>query len=126
MTETNDSTYLWWAGRRMLYNVGLAASGIITYFLPLTICLTFADGPGDCEITILTPFHLLFQSFMLLVMLAIANVLYYLGPLSERMFKPRDVDRYRKVCFGLGFWFSVSLPPGFIILMTVLSQSVKG
>jgi hypothetical protein len=42
--------------------------------------------------------------------MGVANLCYWLGPLSERLVKPTNVDRYRRIAYQLGFWFSVLLP----------------
>jgi len=43
-------------------------------------------------------------------MIGVANLCYYLGPLSERLVRTANVAAYRKIVFWLGFWFSVLLP----------------
>ena len=54
--------------------------------------------------------HRRFVGVGYLLMMAVANVCYFAGPLSESLIKPTDVDRYRRVTFQLGLWFSVLLP----------------
>lgn len=61
----------------------------------------------DAEITLFTT---AFQGMGYLFMMAVANVCYFAGPLSESLVKPMNVDRYRRVTFQLGLWFSVLLP----------------
>ena len=74
-------------------------------------------APGDWEITVLTA---LFQGFAYLVMVGVANLCYYLGPWSERLVRPANVARFRKIVFRLGFWFSVLLPftPAALLFVT--------
>ena len=55
-----------------------------------------------------------------LVMIGVANVFYFLGPISERIVRPHDPERYRRICFRLGFWFSVLLPFSIAALLVVL------
>ena len=62
---------------------------------------------ADFEVTLFTT---LFQGIGYLFMIAVANVCYRLGPWSERVLRPRDPERFRRICFRLGFWFSVLLP----------------
>jgi hypothetical protein len=64
-------------------------------------------APGEFEITIFTT---AFQGVGYLFMMALANVCYFLGPLSERIVRPTNTATYRKTAFRLGFWFSVLLP----------------
>lgn len=75
----------------------------------------------DMEITVFTT---IFQAVGYLVMMAVANVFYYLGPLSELLLKPNRPDRYRKIMFGMGYWFSFALPftiPAMLLIL-VLTQ----
>jgi hypothetical protein len=110
--ETDSSpraTETWWARRRLRYNIGLLVAGPLgfgLYALAISRCINL-HAPGDWEITILTTF---FQGFAYLVMLGVANLCYYLGPLSERLVRPGNVASDRKTAFRLGFWFSVLLP----------------
>jgi hypothetical protein len=62
--------------------------------------------PG-AEITLFTT---AFQAVVYLLMIGVANICYLAGPLCESLIKPRNVDRYRRLTFQLGFWFSVLLP----------------
>jgi hypothetical protein len=48
-----------------------------------------------------------FSGIGYLFMMAIANVCYFAGPLSESLIKPQNVERYRRMTFQLGLWFSV-------------------
>ena len=99
----------WWGKRRLRYNMGLLVAGPLGF-----ACYAFAiqrridlHAPGEFEITIFTT---LFQGFAYLVMIGMANLCYYFGPWSERLLHPNKVERYRKIAFRLGFWFSVLLP----------------
>lgn len=65
------------------------------------------QGSGEFEIALFTT---VFQGVGYLFMMAMANVCYFLGPLSERIVRPRNIATYRKTAFRLGFWFSVLLP----------------
>jgi hypothetical protein len=120
--ETDSSphaTETWWASRRLRYNVGLLVAGPLgfgLYAVAISQCIDLR-APGDWEITILTT---LFQGFAYLVMIGVANLCYYLGPWSERLVRPANVAGYRKIVFGLGFWFSVLLPfiPSALLFVT--------
>jgi uncharacterized membrane protein YgcG len=101
------SSAAWWSSRRLRYNIGLVVAGIaafITYCIVLSI---FSDAIPDAEITILTT---AFQGVGYLVCMAVANVFYQLGPLSERWLRPKNPTAFRHTTFALGFWFSVALP----------------
>jgi hypothetical protein len=102
----------WWEARRLYYNIGLASAGILAFFCYVVVCHTLLPrvlDPSEIEIT---PFTTLFQGIIYLIMMGVANVLYFLGPLSERVFHPSDVNRYRCVCYRVGFWLSALLPFG--------------
>lgn len=73
---------------------------------------------ADFEVTIFTT---LFQGISYLFMMGLANIFYFLGPLSERVIRPRDSERYRRLCFRLGFWFSVLLPFSIPLLLATLA-----
>lgn len=99
----------WWARRRLRYNVGLLIAGLVGfvfYAIAIDRCIDLR-APGDWEITIFTT---VFQGFAYLIMIGAANLCYNLGPWSERLVRPANVARYRKIVFRLGFWFSVLLP----------------
>ena len=120
--ETDSSsraTETWWAGCRLRYNIGLLIAGPLGFGLYAVVVSRCIDlhAPGDWEITILTS---LFQGFAYLVMIGVANLCYYLGPWSERLVRPGNVVRYRKIVFQLGFWFSVLLPftPAALLFVT--------
>jgi hypothetical protein len=67
-----------------------------------------SDGsmPG-AEITLFTT---LFQGIAYLLMMGVANLCYFAGPLSEGIVMPSNINRYRRVMFALGFGFAVLLP----------------
>ena len=77
-----------------------------------------STGAMPCaEITLFTT---AFQGLGFLLIVAVANVCYLAGPLCESIVKPRNIDRFRRVTFQLGFWFSVLLP--FTIPVVVASS----
>ena len=103
------ATEKWWASRRFRYNIALVIAGFLAFVCYVTVvdwCIRI-ESSGDFEITLFTT---AFQAIGYLFMIAVANVCYYLGPLSERIIRPTNVAVYRKTAFQLGFWFSVLLP----------------
>jgi len=99
----------WWRNHRLRYNVGLLIAGPLAFVGYAAVgewCIR-RNTAVDFEITIFTIF---FQTIGYFLMVGVANVLYYLGPLSERIVKPNHVANFRKTVFGLGFWFSALLP----------------
>jgi hypothetical protein len=58
----------------------------------------------------ITHFTRLFQGIGYLFMMGVANLCYFAGHLSEGIVMPSNINRYRRVMFALGLWFSVLLP----------------
>ena len=52
----------------------------------------------------------LFLGSAYLVLMFIANVCFLIGPLTESMVAPADVDAYRVKAWRMGLWGSVALP----------------
>ena len=98
----------WWADHRWPYNRALIVAGILAFVCYATVAGTLVARVDPCvEITIFTT---AFQGFGYLLAMGIANLCYFLGPLSERIIHPRDPAHFRQVVYRLGFWFSVLLP----------------
>jgi hypothetical protein len=99
----------WWEQRRFRYNIGLVIAGPLAFACYVAVVdrgISTGKMP-DAEITLFTT---AFQGVGYLFMMAVANVCYLGGPFCESFIEPRNVDRYRRVTFELGFWFSVLLP----------------
>jgi hypothetical protein len=56
----------------------------------------------------------------ILLMMVVANVFYYVGPLSGWVFQPADTDRFRRIAFALVFWVSLPVPFGIPVLLGCL------
>jgi hypothetical protein len=120
MTTVDTSPLVWWRARRLRYNIGLAVAGILAFICYVIVCSTLLPRVLDASEIKVTVFTTLFQGVGYLFMMGVANVLYYLGPLSERVVRPVNVEGYRQICYRLGFWFSVLLPFSIPVLLTVL------
>lgn len=108
-TPWNEDASSWWGRHRFGYNVGLIVAGVLA-FVCYVIALDrrISDGSlPDAEFTIFT---IAFQATGYLLMMGVANLCYFAGPLAENIFWFNDLERYRRVAFALGFWFSVLLP----------------
>lgn len=108
--------WIWWETRRIRYNLALAAAGIVAFIIYAVIGCVLIPTDQDFEIT---PFTILFQGMGYLVAMGVANICYFLGPLSERMLGPASEEKYRRICFGLGLWFSVLLPFSAPVLLLI-------
>ena len=118
MTDTAISASAWWGARRLRYNVALVAAGALAFITYVLVCWTLVPTDAGVEITVFT---ILFQGVGYLFAIGFANVCYFLGPLSERIVRPANPERYRRICCRLGFWFSVLLPFSVPALLTVLA-----
>lgn len=109
------SSSAWWSARRLRYNAGLFVAGILA-FIAYAVVGTLLPPDAEFEITVFTT---LFQGIGYLFMIGVANLCYSLGPWSEQIVEPQDPERYRRICFALGFWFSVLLPFSIPVLLTL-------
>jgi hypothetical protein len=107
VSDSIPDTSLWWSAHRLRYNVGLTIGGFVAFLLYVTLAWTFADRLNQVEVT---GFTIAVQALAFGVVLLIANVCYFVGPLVERLLKPNDVVKFRLTTFNLGFWFSALLP----------------
>lgn len=110
-TRNNNSTpniQLWWKNRRKEYNIGLMLSGIVSYILYVVLG-SILIAPYDCEFEI-TILSFVFQGFLFLITILIANIFYNLGAFADKRFNQKNEEKFRKRIYYLGFWFSVGLP----------------
>ena len=105
--ETHPPAHRWWEARRLRYNIALVMAGILAFLAYLIVLFIFSDRIPDAEITLFT---ILFQGIGYLFFMLVANVFYFLGALSERLPRIRDLESHRRFAYALGFWFSVALP----------------
>jgi hypothetical protein len=110
----------WWEARRLRYNVGLLVAGVLAFICYVVVCCTLLPRVLDASKIEVNLFTTVFQGVGYLFMMGVANVCYFLGPLSESFFQPSDLERYRRVCYQFCFWFSVLLPFGIPALLTAL------
>lgn len=100
----------WWERRRLKYNIGLVVAGVLAsacYVLVVDRGISSGAMPG-AEITLFTT---AFRAVGYLFMMGMANICYFLGAFVEvRYIQQPNVERYQRVAYPLGFWFSVLLP----------------
>ena len=102
----------------MRYNIALVIAGVLAFMAYVAVCVTLLPNDPDVEITLVT---IMFQGVGYLFMIGLANVCYFIGPLSERFVRPSKPERYRVICYRLGFWFSVLLPFSIPALLAFLA-----
>lgn len=117
----NETSFKWWEDRRLKYNFGLIKAGIGAFICYILVFEVFKHkmSPED-EITLFTIF---FQGIAYLLAMLFANLCYFMGVLSEKMVRPRNTERFRNRVYGLGYWFSVSLPffiPAIVLIMGII------
>ena len=103
LPRTGD-TWRWWESRRLRYNIGLAIAGALAWAL-FAIEASLLTDWFSISVSVT-----LAQGLAWLVAMGVANLAFFLGPVSERIFKPDDADAYRRRIYGLGFWFSMAVP----------------
>ena len=107
----------WWASQRRRYNKGLIVAGILAFALYVIVVTTFRKYIPDAEITVFTT---AMQGIGYLIMMGVANVLFFIGPISESVINPKDRLRFRYIAFGLGYWGSASMP--FLVPVLLVTQ----
>jgi hypothetical protein len=113
------SAWKWWGSQRLRYNIVLASAGFVAFLLYVTLVWTFQEELPEAEVT---AFIIAFQALGFFALMLVANVCFFLGPISERLLRPNDVLKYRHNTFALGVWFSVALPfllPATVVLTVV-------
>ena len=115
-TEIHPSD--WWATRRLQYNLALVVAGVLAFICYVIVGSTLLPSDALFEVTIFTT---LFQGIGYLFMIGVANLFYFIGPISESIVSPSDPERYRRICYQVGLWFSVILPFSVPVLLAVLA-----
>ena len=103
-----DDAWTWWQGRRLRYNLTLAAAGGLAYGLAVAQSFVFArplwQSPTGAVSTTL------FLGVGYLILMGFANVAFLLGPALEGWSRPADLTRYRQTAWSMGLWGSFALP----------------
>jgi hypothetical protein len=87
--------------------LGLIISGLTAFCIYATIIFLWGQRRGDADITLFTT---LFQAVAYLIVMGVANLCYYLGPVSEMIIRPKNPPTYRRVTYRIGSWLSWGLP----------------
>ncbi len=104
----SGETWTWWQARRLRYNIALGAAGWIAYGLFVTEFYAFGrpvwkDWQGAASMT-------LFLGAAFLVLMGIANVCFLLGPWTEKVARPVNVQDFRTTAWRMGFFGSIAVP----------------
>jgi hypothetical protein len=96
----------WWSARRLPYNAVLLIAAPISLLALFVVWVLFEDQLPCFEIT---GFNVATWAVLFPFALGLANICYYLGPLSERLLRPANPRRFRRTMFGAGTIFSLVL-----------------
>ena len=118
--HTRTERWAWWSARRLRYNVTLLIAAPISAVILLTVWWLFAERFPCLEITGVA---VILWAILFLVAVGFANICYFLGPLSERLIRPRNALAFRRRTYGAGVAFSLLLifsPPILNLLLAFL------
>jgi len=104
--ESKPTAFGWWAGQRVRYNLIMLAAAPVSFIGLLIVWWLFEARLPCLEVT---GFSLVFGGILFLLSLGVANLCYFLGPISECIVRPNDAMRFRRVVFALGTGFSLLL-----------------
>ena len=118
LRQPMPDAWSWWEGRRLEYNLTLAAAGWAAYALAVALNYGFGhpvwrDIRGAAGMT-------LFLGTVYLLTMGAANVAFLLGPSVESWVRPAPVARYRNTAYALGRWGSLIVPASFPLVQLAL------
>ncbi len=121
-TDKIINLYQWWESKRLAYNIGLIKAGGIAFIL-YAILSSFLIAPFDnqFEITLLT---VGIQGLAYLLLMILANGLYYFGYFADQLFNNNNTQQFRAHLYNFGYWFSFALPFS-IPLLVIISYFMK-
>jgi hypothetical protein len=120
MHSLADESFRWWLDRLPKYNLGLVIAGISAFIAYVLIGSLLLPATEEFEVTFFT---LLVQGLGYLIMMVVANVCYFIGPVSESVLRPDDVVRYREKSYKFACQLSFALPfcvPVMLLIVAVL------
>jgi hypothetical protein len=120
--DTSSERKAWWSAQRRRYNIGLIVAAPISAALVVTVWAVFEERLPCLEVT---GFSLVVGLILFALGLGAANIFYFLGPLSERVIRPRHVTVFRRSIYLIGFAFSLLLvfSPPILNLVAAISNS---
>ena len=104
--ESKIPTFKWWATHRLRFNLILLAAAPISFACLLLIWATLGDRLPCFEVTAFTATA---GVVLFALGLALANAIYFLGPIAERLIAAQQPAKLRYCLFAAGTGFSVLL-----------------
>ncbi len=127
MTQSDDTAFPWewWASKRRHYNLGLIKAGVLAFACYAALFWILQDKLGsEAEITVFTT---LLQGVGYLAYMGVANLIYFLGPLSETLLSPANPIKFRRRTFALGYGLSCAVPftVPILLILTVFTAVLQ-
>ena len=105
----------WWINRWKYYNKSLAIAGFVCFLLYYGLGLFFIEAYVPAfEFSLPV---VLSQFGFYIGMMGIANLLFFLGPLADKLLNKSGNHFFRRYIFRMGYIFSVSLPFAMLLLI---------
>ena len=104
----DSDAWRWWQARRLTYNVALGTAGWAAY--GSAVLFHTAVGKPLWENWQAGVAITLALGTLFMMVMGVDNVLFLLGPWTERVTRPSDVDGFRKSAWRLGFYGSIAVP----------------
>jgi hypothetical protein len=103
--------------------MGLIISGLTAFCIYAALIFLYGERINGADITLFTTF---FQGVAYLIAMGVANLCYYLGPVSEMIIRPKNPASFRRVTYAIGSWLSWGLPFVIPFLVAVQLHQAKG
>ncbi len=103
-----DDAWTWWQGRRLRFNLTLAAAGWLAY--GLAVGQSFVLGKPMWQTPTGAFSMTLFLGVGYLILMGFANVVFLIGPAVEGWTGPRAAAGYRRIAFPAVLWGAFILP----------------
>ncbi|MCZ8077360.1 MAG: hypothetical protein O9341_24840 [Paucibacter sp.] len=104
--ESVASPFEWWSSQRLNFNAFLVGAAAISFVCLLAVVGLLGERLPCLEVT---AFTIVGGAIGFTIGLCIANVFYFLGPLSEKLIDPKNPHLLRRILFFSGTGFSVLL-----------------
>jgi hypothetical protein len=98
-TDAEAGRRAWWSASRPRYNITLLVAAAVAGVMLLTLWALFEDRFPCLEVAAVILF---FWALLFLVGVGLANICYFLGPLSEWVIRPRNALAFRRLTYGAG------------------------